>query len=122
MEDREQFDLDSAIARLEGWWADHAHNATKRTVPKAIEYGSSDIDLMGAAMASMMRGELAGATDAERLQFGRYAAISFYALGKIARIFGALEQGKLPHPDSEFDLEVYAIMLARVRETGGWPS
>lgn len=113
-------DIERAVNEITAWWGEHSANAIRKTAPKAVEYGAADLDIMGASMVALAGEKLAGATEEERLQFGRYAACAFYAMGKAARIFGALEQGHLPGPDSEFDLEIYSVMMARIRETGRW--
>jgi hypothetical protein len=120
MEQAKTDEFEERVGEIADWWGRHAAVTISRTTPKAIQYGASDLDLMGQAMVGMMGDRLDGATDEEKAQYGRYAATAFYALGKVARIFGALEQGVLPHPDSEFDLEVYSVMMTRIRDTGRW--
>ena len=111
--------FDARVEAISDWWTSHVAAVIEKTAPKAVEYGASDLDLMGQAMQASMPIPK-NWTQEEKSKFGRYAACAFYALGKVARIFGALEQGRLPNPDSEFDLEVYSIMMARIRETGRW--
>jgi hypothetical protein len=116
---REQ-EIQRRVEEISGWWQEHAAAVIDRTAPKAAEYGAADLDLMGVAMQQLFQDKIAGMTQDEKDQFGRYAACAFYLNGKIARIFGALERGVLPNPDSEFDTEVYAVMLTRIREFGRW--
>jgi len=111
--------FEARVEAISDWWTSHVAAVIEKTAPKAVEYGASDLDLMGQAMQASLPIP-AEWTLEEKAEFGRYAACAFYALGKVARIFGALEQGRLPNPDSEFDLEVYSIMMARIRETGRW--
>lgn len=113
-------DQQAAMTELAGWWEQHADAAVGATVPKAVEYGAHDLDVMAAGMIALVADKLAGATDAEKMQWGRYAACAFYELGKVGRMFGALAEGKLPKEDTEFDLEVYSVMAARIRQTGKW--
>ena len=111
--------LEAQIAKIADWWGEHAKATIARTAPKAVEYGSDDLDIMGAGLLKILPvpDEITGE---ERAEIGRYAACAFYALGKISRVISALKQGRLPGPDSEFDIEVYAVMMQRIRETGRW--
>ena len=97
---------------LREWWLRRAQEEITATVPKAVEYSATDLEIMGAAMEQM------GAAPAGR---GVEAAIAFYALGKLSRIVGRLAEGAEPSDDSWFDLGVYARMAQRVREVGEWP-
>lgn len=115
-----QAEIEANVVEISGWWAEHSDGAIQRTAPKAAEYGAADLDIMASAMIALAGEKLKGASEEERMQYGRYAACAFYAMGKAARIFGALERGVLPNPDSEFDLEVYSVMMARIREFGKW--
>lgn len=117
--DRERI-IRERVDEISDWWLDKAKATIERTAPKAAEYGAADLDIMAQAMVALAGEKLADANEEERLTYGRYAACAFYAMGKAARIFGALERGVLPGPDSEFDLEVYSVMMARIRETGRW--
>jgi hypothetical protein len=100
------------------WWDAYMHQCGVATVPKAISYGSEDLKIMGASMASLLRIE---GDDQERAIRGQQAAIAFYMLGKIGRIISALRDGTPIPPDHEYDLLVYAAMLRRIRENGSWP-
>lgn len=115
-----QQEIEARVTEITAWWYDHAANVIDRSVPKAAEYGAADLDLMGKTMETVYATQLKGTDRDFQEQFGRYAACAFYLQGKIARIFGALERGVLPNPDSEFDIEVYAVMLDRIREFGRW--
>lgn len=99
---------------LSTWMAEFFGNAITRIVPKAIKYGSADLELMGKAMlqqAPQMDGTVAG----EEL------ACWFYALGKVARLQGGYVQGgEAPDIDSWWDMLVYALMVHHIREFGEW--
>lgn len=110
-----EFDTEQML----GWWKEYTAEAGERTVPKAIEYGSSDLKIMGAAMAELFG--LEGIDEAERNLRGQQAAIAFYMQGKIGRIISSLADGKPIPEDHEFDIFVYAVMLRRLRLTGQWP-
>ena len=95
------------------WFKDHVDGVVDATVPKAVEYGSHDLRLMG-EMMFLLFPDLRGAVHPEEL------GIAFYQLGKIARVFGALAAGRRPSDDTWFDQEVYAQMVQFVREHGKW--
>jgi hypothetical protein len=95
------------------WFHEHIDKVINRTVPKAVEYGSHDLVVMGEQMFGLFP-KLRGVISPEEL------AIAFYLLGKVSRIFGALEAGRRPSDDSWFDTEVYAQMVQYVRDNGRW--
>lgn len=97
---------------LERWWLREAAESYAAMAPKVREYSAVDLAIMGATLVAQ------GAAPEGR---GVEAAITFYALGKVARIVGALSEGRDPGTDSWHDLAVYARMALRVREVGGWP-
>lgn len=103
------------LADLRHWMEKHHAELRTATAAKADEYGSLDLKMMGATLAQVMP----GLADDEATQV--QAAIAFYALGKISRVFSALAEGKPAPTDSWLDLEVYALMAQRVLETGQWP-
>lgn len=99
---------------LTDWWLQQARVECERTVPKAVEYGAADLEVMGTAMLHLIPRDL------RSRQKGLEMALAFYALGKVARLFGAFERGELPSEDTWFDLGVYCRMAERVRQTGEW--
>lgn len=106
---------------LVDWWMEQAAAEAKAIVPKAVEYGAADLQVMGEAMLLLMPEEATeGLTHERRSAIGQEVAVAFYALGKVARLFGAYTQGRLPSDDTWYDLGVYARMGRRIRETGGW--
>lgn len=115
-----QNDLIDQATGIAEWWAKTAMNDAERTVPKAVEYGSADMDFMGQFMVALVKDKFVGADDAELLRVGREMATTFYLVGKIGRMIGAFQQGMLPSDDTLFDTSVYAMMLRRIRETGDW--
>ena len=100
--------------QLSAWWRAQAEVEIVRTVPKAVEYGAADLEVMGSAMLHLVPRER------RSRQLGLEMALAFYALGKVARLFGAFERGELPSEDTWFDLGVYCRMAERVREFGEW--
>lgn len=114
-------DLTEAVAELVGWWEQLAESDAGKTAPKAIEYGAADLDIMGQAMVSLGGDLWNGASQEEKLAIGREMACAFYALGKVARVFSAFQQGRRPSDDSWFDITVYSVMARRIRQNGEWP-
>jgi len=100
---------------LEQFWNDEAKRELDILLPKAREYGSSDLRIMGYALRDWLGLDKFSAHDGEEL------AIAFYALGKVARLFSAYQDGRLPSRDTWEDLAIYARMAIRVREAQGWP-
>jgi hypothetical protein len=98
------------------WWMLQAKREVDGVADKAIEYGAADLKVMGRAMACLMKG---GEDQPERV--GIELAIAFYALGKVALLFGAYERGDLPSDDCWADLGIYCRMAQHVREFGRWP-
>jgi len=100
---------------LEQFWMDEAKRELDILLPKAREYGSSDLRIMGYALRDWLGLDKFSAHDGEEM------AIAFYALGKVARLLSAYQDGRLPSRDTWEDLAIYARMAIRVREAHGWP-
>jgi hypothetical protein len=115
-----QQEVESAVTKITAWWRAEAEEMIAKSVSKAVEYGAHDLEIMGVGMSSLVHAQLAQATSEERSQFGQYAAVAFYLMGKVSRMMSALEQGTLPKGDTEFDIAVYAFMAMRIRQTGRW--
>jgi hypothetical protein len=103
----------SGERRMRKWFKRHVRRVADATVPKAVEYGSSDLHAIGIQMA-VLKPELLTVVNPEEL------AIAFYLQGKVARLFGAYERGEAPSDDTWFDCEVYSQMAQYVREHGKW--
>jgi hypothetical protein len=101
-------------ALLTEWWMDKADEEVRRTVPKAVEYGSTDLAQIGHDLAAMAGRKV---SDAEAAELG----IMFYARGKMSRWIDAVIRGDRVSDDTLFDLGVYVRMAQRVRDAGGWP-
>lgn len=115
-----QDDLRQQLNGITDWWIKTAMADAEKTLPKAIEYGSADFDLMGQFMVALVKDKLEGATDDEKLRVGREMAVTFYLIGKLGRMVGAYATGVLPSDDTLFDTNIYSMMLRRIRETGHW--
>lgn len=99
---------------LKGWWESASKAELDAIMPKVIEYGASDLKLMGEALLMSMP-QCQGKVMPEEL------AIAFYAFGKAARLMGAYADGQEPSDDTWHDLGVYSRMALRVRFAGEWP-
>ena len=99
---------------LRRWWNDQADREIEATVPKAIEYGSTDLIDIGRNVASTAGRDV---TDQEAALLGIY----FYLEGKLARWRSAIKEGREVSDDTLFDIGVYVRMAQRVRYAGSWP-
>jgi len=99
---------------LRDWWYKVAHDEVLRTVPKAVEYGSTDLLDIGTMLARTLRRNV---TEEEAAELG----VFFYLIGKVARWQSAIERGERPSDDTLFDIGVYVRMAQRIRHSGGWP-
>ena len=102
------------------WWMDTAWDDLAKTAPKTTEYGgkgdgSSDLRVMGDALAELCG--MRAAPDAVKQEL----ACWFYALGKVSRLISDYKSGQPGKPDTWFDLEVYAKMARRLQQQGRWP-
>lgn len=104
-----------ALDDLRDWWLATAHQDMTMVAPKAVEYGSVELEEMGTALARMM-----GRTDplpAYRVEL----ACWFYAMGKMQRWTAAITRGETASTDTLTDLGVYTLMVRRARQAGTWP-
>lgn len=100
------------VQMLANWWLDETKNELESVLPKAIEYGSADLKVIGFALSQMI-GEPKGVTHDE-------LGIAFYVLGKVARLVGGYADGRLPSDDTWHDIAIYTKMAQYAREHGGW--
>lgn len=100
---------------IEDWWYNETEKEIEGVIPKAIEYGSVDLEIIGHALKTAI-GHDTPASDAE-------VGVAFYLLGKVARMIGAYTDGRSPSDDTWHDAAVYVKMGQRIRYTGGsWPA
>lgn len=99
---------------LTDWWLDRATEEIDRTVPKAVEYGATDLIDIGRDLARTAGRTV---TDEEAAELGIY----FYMRGKLSRWTDAVIRGDRVSDDTLFDIGVYTRMAQRVRSHGGWP-
>lgn len=108
-----EYAKENLVAELRGWWEATTSADFEQMAPKIAEYTASDLTLMGRFLeewTAMPEGT------------GPEAACAFYLLGKIARAVAAYKDGRLPSDDTLHDIVIYAMMMRRIREKGGWPS
>jgi hypothetical protein len=113
-------DQEEQVAEMLRWWKDTAAADADRTVPKAVEYSSWDLEFIGSAIMEFNSEKWAGCDAAERRRISQELGATFYAMGKIARAMSAFAAGKIPSDDTPFDGTVYQMMIRRIRETGTW--
>ena len=107
--------LSARAGKLEAWWLAMATEEIERTVPKAIEYGSTDLAEIGRELVEAGVHDATHATSTEEL--GCY----FYMVGKMARWRDAIRTGRRVSDDTLFDIGVYIRMVQRIRVAGAWP-
>lgn len=95
------------------WWLDTAETDIRKTLPKATEYGSLDLQMVGDALDSLIK--------APPYTLKAELGIAFYLLGKVARLISAYEAGREPSDDTWFDITIYSMMARRLREAKKWP-
>lgn len=110
-----QQDINTIKAAIEDWWIEQSRQEMEACVPKAAEYGSTDLAVVGRAMGRMMGRE--SLSDEEATEIG----IFFYLQGKFARWEDAIMHGRKVSDDTLLDLSVYTKMMQRNRAVGGWP-
>ena len=104
----------AAEEQLRQWWFTKANDEIELTVPKAVEYGSTDLIDIGLMLSRTMRRNV---SEEEAAELG----VFFYLIGKIARWQSAIERGERPSDDTLLDIGVYVRMAQRIRHSGGWP-
>lgn len=115
-------ELSARAGEIEEWWHKLADREISATVPKALEYGSHDLVLIGREIAHAVMERHPDAfreynDDTVAAELG----VFFYLLGKMARWTSAIREGKRVSDDTLFDIGVYVRMVQRIRETGQWP-
>lgn len=105
----------SEFVALRLWWLERASDEADKVIPKAVEYGSTDLVEIGKTLATTMGRKV---SDEEAAEIGVY----FYVVGKLARWTDAVRDGRRPSDDTLYDLGVYAKMAQRIRHSGGWPA
>jgi hypothetical protein len=99
---------------LAEWWRAVSEQEIEATVPKAIEYGATDLIDIGTQLGKWMNRDI---TDAEAAELGCW----FYLIGKMARATSAIDRSEFPSDDTLKDIGVYVKMIQRIRSAGSWP-
>lgn len=107
--------IERARTAIAAWWITNAEEAIENCVPKAAEYGSTDLAELGRDLAMLMDRE--GMDHEELTELGIY----MYMLGKFSRWRDAIKDGRRVSGDTIYDIKVYATMAERNRDVGGWP-
>lgn len=101
-----------SVQMLADWWTNESRHELESVLPKAIEYGSADLKVIGFALSQMI-GEPKDVTHDE-------LGIAFYVLGKVARLVGGYADGRKPSDDTWHDIAIYTKMAQYAREHDGW--
>ena len=110
-------------SELAQWWREIAEAQITTVVPKANQYGATDLRDLGLQILDMagrrpLEGDTYGEVD---VRYATEVGIAFYAMGKLARVSAAIKEGRAPSYDTWLDLAIYATMALRVHTHGGWP-
>jgi len=106
-----------AVRELYIWWLSEAAVDAANVIPKAIEYSSEDLFLLGRTLVETMGLDLAKYTRGDLEELGIY----FYCSGKHARWSGAIREGRRVSDDTNTDEIIYRFMVRRIRAAGRWP-
>jgi len=110
-QDREQL-----LTDLQQWWTAQTEDEIARLLPKLDEYGTLDLIIMGNTLGVVWE-QGSNASPTELVEF----TLATYALSKLARAYGAYQNGKLPSDDTWLDASTYIRMILRTKSCGGWP-
>jgi len=100
---------------LHDWWMDRSADEVGAVAPKAVEYGANSMIEVGRTMARLQGRD--GISDEEATEL----ACMFYIAGKLGRWVDAAAAGKRVSDDTIHDIGIYAKMVQRTRDVGGWP-
>lgn len=105
---------------LVGWWKATAQADIEGSIDKVREYGGCDLLMLGTSLYQWAKEGKDWSGDPTPA-FLQELGIWFYLQGKIGRALSALQAGKFPSDDTILDIVYYAMMIRRIRTTGGWP-
>lgn len=124
---KEEQDRDSTPAEdLRAWWLEVARRESGAVIPKAIEYGATDLAEIGRQLITAgvkvpdmedRKWSISRGIEPYQAELGVY----FYILGKMARWTDAVANGRSVSDDTLHDIGVYVRMAQRIREVGAWP-
>ncbi len=115
-----QTPINDRLDELTAWWVELAHNEAAKVVPKAVEYGATDLAEIGRQLeaSGVDLSNRPGSVEAHWAELGVY----FYVIGKLARWTDAVANGRAVSDDTLHDIGVYIRMAQRIRSHGGWPA
>lgn len=114
--------LDLRHQELADWWRTVNDLMIETVVPKAIEYGATDLRDLGVQVLEMSGREPLTWESDDLTRYATEIGIAFYALGKLGRIVSAIKEKRTPSYDTWLDLAIYATMALRVHAKGSWPA
>lgn len=114
--------LDLRHQELADWWRTVNDLMIETVVPKAIEYGATDLRDLGVQVLEMSGREPLTWESDDLTRYATEIGIAFYALGKLGRIVAAIKEKRTPSYDTWLDLAIYATMALRVHAKGSWPA
>jgi hypothetical protein len=114
------------------WWMTTAYEDFMQGAPKVDEYGSFDLELMGAMLGVLAYGmhidklvagikEDPGDSDYKILPVVTELACWLYTLGKVSRLVSDYQAQRPGKADTWHDITFYSFMARRIQETGRWP-
>lgn len=106
---------------LTKWWLELARQEATKVVPKAIEYGATDLAEIGRQLVTAGVRVPTFPSRIEKDAFYAELGVYFYVLGKLARWTDAVATGRQVSDDTLHDIGVYVRMVQRIRAAGGWP-
>ncbi len=97
-------------ADITKWWREVTDDDLCRYLAKRTEYGSFDLSILGDVLQRTMDDE------ALKIDANEEIGITFYMLGKLARVLSAYKEGRVPSDDTWDDLAIYAMMGRMARK------
>lgn len=102
---------------LSDWWREMSEQEIEKVVPKAVEYGATDLAELGRVWCLSANRDVSQLGHEELTELGIYV----YVFGKFARWLDAVKTGRRVSDDTLYDIGVYVRMAQRNRAVGGWP-
>jgi hypothetical protein len=106
-----------SIREMFVWWLTQAAIDAANVIPKAVEYSSEDLFILGRTMVETMGLPLDKYSRGDLEELG----IFFYVTGKHSRWSGAIREGRRVSNDTVDDEIIYRFMIRRIRAVGRWP-
>ncbi len=108
-----------AVNELQDLWGQINADEMGKVIPKAVQYGAADLDVMGYVLGKILNAPTAREREWSPPEL-QELAVFFYTMGKVARMAGAYAQGDMPSDDTWHDTSVYARMTQVIRRRGRW--